>query len=314
MAVEERLIRTGYKILEDDEDEDESHNDSRAQARRYLNEAEERNLGRRIQLSLRLPQDLDGLDQAYVERIRNEAQQARATLLVTNSRYVQQIARRFGEHRHLLQEDIEQEGFIGLLHAANLFDPERGFRFKTYATWWIEQRIRRAIADLDRTIRLPVHVVDKMLRIKRAASKLKQLRGRVPTTDELAAATGIETERLAKLLWMVQVTDCAQADALVSEDEALLNLVPDTAKTPFDLIVQRQLRERCREVLSTLQPREEHIIKMRLGMDNDEPYTLEELGQQYDLTRERIRQIEAKALEKLQLPSRKDRLSDFLDN
>jgi len=131
MAVEERLVRTGYKILEDDEEDDESHNDSRAQARRYLNETEERNLGRRIQLALRLPQDSDELDQAYVDRIHKEAQQARTTLLVTNSRYVQQIARRFGERHHLLNEDIEQEGFIGLLHAANLFDPERGFRFKT---------------------------------------------------------------------------------------------------------------------------------------------------------------------------------------
>jgi len=153
-----------------------------------------------------------------------------------------------------------------------------------------------------------------MFRIKRAASKLKQLRGRVPTIDELAEATGIETERLTKLLWLVQITDCAQADASGSEEGSLLNLVPDTAKTPFDLIVQHQLQDRCREVLSTLQPREEHIIKMRLGTDTDEPHTLEELGQQYDLTRERIRQIEAKALEKLQLPSRKDRLIDFLDN
>lgn len=313
MAVEERLVSAGYKILENDEDEDDEDG-PRPRERRYLNETEERNLGRQIQLALRLPHDLDGLDLTYVDRVRKEAQRARTTLLVTNSRYVQQIARRIGEHHHLSKEDIEQEGFIGLLHAANLFDPERGFRFKTYATWWIEQRMRRAIADMDRTIRLPVHVVDKMIRVRKAASKLKRVFGRMPSTSELALATGIEAERLLKLLWLVQVTDCAPADASVTDEGSLLTSVPDPTSTPFDLLVQRQLQQRCREVLATLQSREEHIIKMRLGMDTDDPQTLEELGQQYDLTRERIRQIEAKALEKLQLPSRKDRLSDFLDN
>lgn len=317
VAVEERLISAGYKILENDEDdvdEDGPRNGQRPQERRFLNETEERNLGRQIQLALRLPHDLDGLDPAYVDRVHREAQRARTTLLATNSRYVRQIARRIGEHQHLSKEDVEQEGFIGLLHAANLFDPERGFRFKTYATWWIEQRMRRAIADLDRTIRLPVHVVDKMIRVKKAASKLKQISGRLPSTSELAVATGIEAERLLKLLWLVQATDCAPADASVTDEGSLLTSVPDPTSTPFDMIVQRQLQQRCREVLATLQSREEHIIKMRLGMDTDDPQTLEEIGQQYNLTRERIRQIEAKALEKLQLPSRKDRLIDFLDN
>ncbi|AXE97331.1 RNA polymerase sigma factor RpoD/SigA [Paraburkholderia hospita] len=314
MAVEDKLVGAGYKILENDETDDESQDESRSQQRRFLNETEERNLGRQIQLALRLPHDLAGLDLAYVDRVRKEAQRARTTLLITNSRYVQQIARRIGEHHHLAKEDIEQEGFIGLLHAANLFDPERGFRFKTYATWWIEQRMRRSIADLDRTIRLPVHVVEKMIRIKKAASKFKQVNGRVPSTSELAVATGMDPERLTKLLWLVQVTDCAPADASQTDEGSLLTLAPDPTSTPYDLMVQRQLQQRCREVLATLQSREEHIVKMRLGMDTDEPCTLEELGQQYDLTRERIRQIEAKALEKLQLPSRKDRLIDFLDN
>ncbi|MBF3754670.1 sigma-70 family RNA polymerase sigma factor [Burkholderia pseudomallei] len=314
MTVEERLVSAGYKILEYDENEDESHNDLHSRERRYLNETEERNLGRQIQLALRLPSDLNGLDPAYVDRVHREAQRARTTLLVTNSRYVQQIARRMGEHHHLSQEDIEQEGFIGLLHAANLFDPERGFRFKTYATWWIEQRMRRAIADLDRTIRLPVHVVDKMMRIRKAASKLAQNRGRVPSTDELAVATGLEAERLTKLLWLIHVTDCEPADAPQTDEGSLLTSVPDAAETPFDLMVNRQLQQRCREVLSTLQSREEHIVRMRLGLDTDGPYTLEELGQQYNLTRERVRQIEAKALEKLRVPSLRARLTDFLDN
>ncbi|MBU9561670.1 sigma-70 family RNA polymerase sigma factor [Burkholderia multivorans] len=314
MKVEERLLSDGYKILEDDENEDEPQNDSHLRKKRYLSETEERNLGRQIQLALRLPSDLSSLDSAYVDRVHQEAQRARATLLVTNSRYVQQVARRMGEHHHLSQEDIEQEGFIGLLHAANLFDPERGFRFKTYATWWIEQRMRRAIADLDRTIRLPVHVVDKMIRIRKAASKLKQLRGRVPSTDELATATGIESERLTKLLWLIHVTDCAQADSPEIDEQSLLTSIPDPAGTPFDLMVTRQLQQRCREVLSTLPSREEHIVKMRLGVDTDRPFTLEELGQEYNITRERVRQIEAKALQKLRLPSRRDRLIDFLDN
>lgn len=315
MAVEERIIAAGYRIL-DNEDETESKKEDTTEPKqryRYLNETEERDLGRRIQLALLLPEDTSSLDPVYIDRVRKDAERARTTFVASNIRYVEQIARRMGQHRHLSLEDVTQEGFIGLLKAADLYDPERGFRFKTYATWWIEQRMRRAIADSDRTVRLPVHVHEKVSRIKRAKKKLTQSRGHPPTMNELAIAVGIEPEKLMTLLWRVQATDCAEGDKTIGEDASLLSYVVDSAESAFDLILYQELQERIRLVLATLTPREERIMRMRFGIDLDQDYTLDNIGKHYDLTRERIRQIEAKAFNKLRRPSRRDLLNDFLD-
>lgn len=316
MAVEERIIAAGYRILDDEEDELEPKSEEAAKPRqkyRYLNEAEEKDLGRRIQLALRLPEDTSSLDPVYVDRIRRDAEQARALFVASNIRYVEQIARRMGQHRNLSLEDITQEGFIGLLKAADLYDPERGFRFKTYATWWIEQRMRRAIADGDRTVRLPVHIQEKVTRIKRAKAKLTQSSGHPPTLNELAVAVGIEPEKLMTLLWRIQATDCVEGDASVGDDSTLLSLVADSTESAYDLILHRELQARFRDILATLTPREAHIVRMRFGIDTTEDHTLESVGKLYNLTRERIRQIEAKAFNKLRNPSRRDLLNDFLD-
>lgn len=316
MAVEDKLLATGYRIRDEENssDSDAEKNGGSGSSHHYLNEAEEKQLGRQIQLALRLPEDTSNLDPLYVQRIRSDADKARAAFVATNIRFVELLARRMGERRNLSLEDIKQEGFIGLLRAADLYDPERGFRFKTYATWWIEQKMRRAIADGDRTIRLPVHIQDKMARARRAKSKLKEALGRSPTLDELARAIGIEPEKLMKLYWYVRATECAEGDSPVDGGTTLLSLVEDSSESPFDKIVYQELQRRFSDVLETLSPREARILRMRFGLNEEHECTLESLGQQYNLTRERIRQIEAKALAKLRLPSRSVCLKGFLDS
>lgn len=314
MEVEERILAARHRIVEDD-DEGVEDDAPPQRKRKYLSEAEEKGLGRKIQLALRLPEDKSALDSAYVGRIQSDADRARALFVVTNVKYVNKIARRIGQHRHLTEEDIAQEGFIGLLKAVDMYDPERGFRFKTYATWWIEQRMRRAIADGDRLIRLPVHVYEKVVRIWRARAKWTLAHGRPPSQDELANAVGMEPEKLVKLIWHVEATECLEGDDLVGDDMTLMSNVADPAPTAFDIVLYQELKGRCHDILETLTPREADIIRSRFGIDLDqEEYTLERLGEKYGLTRERIRQIEAKALKKLRHPVRRERLDGFLDS
>ncbi len=315
LEIETLLASADYEIIEDDDLSGGSDGFAANAGRkfRYLNETEERELGRRIQLALQLPEDTRGFNAGYVERVRTDADKARATFVTSNLRYVEMIARRLGRKKHLTLEDLIQEGVIGLMRASDLYDPERGFRFKTYATWWIEQRIRRAIADGDRLIRLPVHLQEKMTQIKRAESKLTFSNRKVPTPDELASAIGMDPERLMKFLWRVQATDCIEGDAPVDDDTSVLALAADSAKSAFDIVSYRELQERFRDVLTTLTPREERILRLRFGIGLDRDHTLESVGQEYGLTRERIRQIEAKALRKLKHPIRSARLRGFLD-
>lgn len=317
VEIETLLASAGYGIIE--EADEPSTQDSGPAANavkkyRYLNETEERELGRRIQLSLQLPEDTDGLDAAYVNRVRADADKARATFVAGNLRYVEMLARRRGHKKHLALEDLVQEGVIGLMRATDLYDPERGFRFKTYATWWIEQRIRRAIADGDRLVRLPVHLQERLTRIRRAQARLTLANGKAPTPDELATAIGMDSERLMKLLWRVQATDCVEGDAPVGEDTTLLALAADSTDSAFDMVSYKELQERFRDILATLTPREERVLRMRFGIGLDRDYTLESVGQEYNVTRERIRQIEAKALGKLRHFVRSTRLRGFLDN
>lgn len=314
MEVEERILAAGHRIVEDDDEGAEADDAAPQRKRKYLGEAEEKELGRKIQLALRLPEDKSTLDSAYVGRVQSDADRARALFVITNVRYVNKVARRIGQHRHLTEEDIAQEGFIGLLKAVDMYDPERGFRFKTYATWWIEQRMRRAIADGDRLIRLPVHVYEKAVRIWRSRAKWTLAHGRPPSQDELANAVGMEPEKLAKLIWRVEATECLEGDGLVGDDITLMSNVMDPAPAAFDIVLYQELKERCHDILGTLTPREADIIRRRFGIDLDQEYTLERLGEQYGLTRERIRQIEAKALKKLRHPVRRERLDGFLDS
>ena len=265
-------------------------------------------------MALQLPEDITGLDAAYVDRVRADADKARATFVAGNLRYVEMLARRRGQKKHLSLEDLVQEGVIGLMRATDLYDPERGFRFKTYATWWIEQRIRRAIADGDRVVRLPVHLQEKMTRIRRAEARLTLANGKAPTSDELATAIGMDSERLMKLLWRIQATNCIEGDAPIGEDTTLLALAVDPTESAFDIVSYRELQERFSDILLTLSPREERVLRMRFGIGLDRDHTLESVGQEYSVTRERIRQIEAKALGKLRHFVRSTRLRGFLDS
>lgn len=317
VEVETLLTSAGHLIVEERYDQPAQEGEIASKARRkfrFLNEAEERELGRRIQLALQLPEDTVGLDAAYVERVRADADRARATFVAGNLRYVEMLARRRGQKKHLALEDLVQEGVIGLMRATDLYDPERGFRFKTYATWWIEQRIRRAIADGDRLVRLPVHLQEKITRIKRAEARLTLTNGKAPTSDELATAIGMDSERLMKLLWRVRATDCIEGDAPVGEDTTLFALTADPTDSAFDMVSYKELQERFRDILTTLTPREERVLRMRFGIGLDRDHTLESIGQEYSVTRERIRQIEAKALRKLRHFVRKTRLRGFLDS
>ncbi|MCS0495583.1 sigma-70 family RNA polymerase sigma factor [Ancylobacter sp. MQZ15Z-1] len=317
IEVEGHLVGAGCAIVEDDEDvpvdDDAAEYAGSKRKVRYLTHAEERELGRRIQLAAQLPHDTSRLDADYVRRVKRDAEMARGAFVASNLRYVEMLARRRGEHRYIATDDLKQEGVIGLLRAVELYDPERGFRFKTYATWWIEQRMERAIADEDRIVRLPVHLHEKLVKIRRARSKLTFANGRPPTEDELADALGIERERLMKLLWRVQATEVAEGDSLIAEDVTLLSVVPDQGPSQFDILSQRELEERFKDLLSTLTPREERILRMRFGVGLDHDRTLQSIGDEYNVTRERIRQIEEKALRKLKHPSRSRHLRDFLD-
>jgi RNA polymerase primary sigma factor len=316
VEVEGRLAGAGYVLVDDDEDvhlaDERPDEGGHRQKVKYLSHAEERELGRCIQLAAQLPADVSNLDSAYVRRVQRDAEKARATFVVSNLRWVELLARRRGERRYIGLEDLKQEGLIGLLRAVELYDPDRGFRFKTYATWWIEQRMDRAIADEDRIVRLPVHLHEKLVKIRRARSKLTFANGRAPTDDELAEALGVDPERLMKLLWRVQATEVAEGDSFIGEDVTLLSVVPDQGESPFDIVSQRELEERFADLLSELSPREERILRMRFGVGMDRDYTLESIGQEYSVTRERIRQIEAKALGKLKTRGR--RLRGFLDH
>lgn len=318
IEVEERLIGTGCVIVDDDDevpmDEDAPEDATPTRKVRYLTQAEERELGRRIQLAAQLPADASHLDGDYVRRVRRDADVARSAFVASNLRYVEMLARRRGERRYIATEDLKQEGVMGLLRAVEKYDPERGFRFKTYATWWIEQFMDRAIADEDRIVRLPVHLHEKLVKIRRARARLTFVNGKPPTDDELADALGIDRERMMKLLWRVQATEVAEGDSLIGEDVTLLSIIPDQSASQFEMLSQRELKERFEEMLATLTPREERILRMRFGFGLESDHTLQSVGDAYGVTRERIRQIEEKALRKLKHPTRSKHLRDFLDS
>jgi RNA polymerase primary sigma factor len=318
IEVEGRLVGAGCIIIEDDEDvplDDDASEDAAPRRKvRYLTHPEERELGRRIQLAAQLPSDTSQLDLEYVRRVKRDADMARGAFVASNLRYVEMLARRRGERRYIATEDLRQEGVMGLLRAVEKYDPERGFRFKTYATWWIEQFMDRAIADEDRIVRLPVHLHEKLVKIRRARSKLTFINGKPPTDDELADALGIDRERMMKLLWRVQATEVAEGDSLIGEDVTLLSVIPDQSASQFDVLSQRELQERFEDLLATLTPREERILRMRFGVGLDRDHTLQSVGDEYGVTRERIRQIEEKALQKLKHPSRSRHLRGFLDS
>lgn len=306
-VIEKSLGEHGIIITEDADETEELLEDqygSSAQIFRrsgFLTDAEERECGRKIQLALQVTEGAAEGSKEFLDRILRDAEAARARFVETNVRYVWARARR-ARSKHLTIDDLFQEGMVGLLRATQTYDPDRGFRFKTYASWWIDQKMQRAIADQDRTIRLPVHLQERIRKIRRAESRLALAIGRPPTESELANALGVDAERLAKLLWRVNEAMCIEGDAPIGDgDETIFSGIADTdSPTAFDIVAERELQEGLKEVLSThLSPREEWVLRMRFGLNGVGESTLQVIGDVLGVTRERIRQIEAKALRKL---------------
>ena len=252
-------------------------------------------------------------EKQLAERMAQGDTNAKKRLCEANLRLVVSIAKKFvGRGMQFL--DLIQEGNLGLLKAVEKFDYNKGFKFSTYATWWIRQAITRAIADQARTIRIPVHMVETITKVKKASSQLLHETGHDPTTEEIAERLEMPVERIQEIIRIAQDPVSLETPIGEEEDSHLGDFIQDDdAPAPADAASLMLLKEQLNEVLSTLSDREARVLRLRFGLEDGRARTLEEVGKEFDVTRERIRQIEAKALRKLRHPSRSKKVKDFLD-
>ncbi len=247
------------------------------------------------------------------QRMTQEDKQAKNELVTANLRLVVSIAKRYVS-KGMFFLDLIQEGNLGLMKAVDKFDYTKGYKFSTYATWWIRQAITRAIADQARTIRIPVHMVETIHKVSKTQRQLLQDLGREPTADEIAEELNMSPEKVREIVKIAQDPISLETPIGEEEDSHLGDFIPDDdSPAPADAAFNTMLREQLNEVLNTLTPREAQVLRLRFGLEDGRTRTLEEVGKVFNITRERIRQIEAKALRKLRHPSRSKRLKDYLD-
>jgi RNA polymerase primary sigma factor len=318
----------------DDEEEDEEETDDiagvsaddsiglylREMARvPLLSNSEEIKLARKIDHAARVKARIDSAnddlkpgENIHFAQVLEDGRLAREHLIKANTRLVVSIAKKY-MGRGVPFLDLIQEGNLGLMKAVEKYNHKLGFRFSTYATWWIRQTITRAIADQARTIRVPVHMSDRIRRLYKTSHEMEQMLGRKPNPDELAKELGVE---LDKVEWMLQVSwrplSLEQPVGEEEDNEFGAFIEDETTPTPTQTVYEGMLRDKIEQVLSTLTPREQRILRLRFGLVNGKSYTLEEVGQKFGLTRERIRQIEGRALRRLRHPRRSRQLKDFL--